>query len=117
MLVILFRSRLSDDAGEDYRSMADDMLAYAKRQTGYVDFKQYTAEDGERLTVVKWKDRESLDAWRNDARHRDAKKRGRERWYARYDIEIAELIHENHFVRERVSRLPRFCCSARVRLP
>ena len=99
MLVILFRSRLSEDAGEDYQVKAEEMLAYAKTQPGYIDFKQYTAEDGERLTVVKWNDRESLDAWRNDARHREAKKAGRDRWYASYDIEIAEVIDEHHFAR------------------
>ena len=99
MLVILFRSRLSEDAGEDYQEKAEEMLAYAKTQPGYVEFKQYTAEDGERLTVVKWNDRESLDAWKNDARHREAKKGGRDRWYASYDIEIAEVIDAHHFAR------------------
>ena len=99
MLVILFRSRLSEDAGEDYQEKAAEMLVYAKTQPGFVDSKQYTGEDGERLTIVKWKDRESLDAWKNNARHREAKERGRDRWYASYDIEIAEVIDENHFTR------------------
>lgn len=99
MLVILFRSRLSEDAGEDYQEKAAEMLAYAKTQPGFVDFKQYTAEDGERLTVVKWKDRDTLNAWKTNARHREAKKRGRDRWYVSYDIEIAEVIDENHFAR------------------
>ena len=99
MLVILFRSRLGEDAGADYQEKAAEMLAYAKTQPGYVDSKQYTGEDGERLTVVKWKDRDSLDAWKKDARHREVKKRGRDRWYASYDIEIADGIDENHFAR------------------
>jgi len=100
MLVILFRSQLSEEAGDDYHAMAAEMLAYAKTQPGFVDFRQYQAEDGERLTVVKWKDRETLEAWKNDTRHRAAKKSGRERWYASYDIEIAEVIDQNHFVRQ-----------------
>jgi heme-degrading monooxygenase HmoA len=103
MLVILFRSRLSAEAGEDYQDKAAEMLAYARAQPGYVDFKQYQAEDGERLTVVKWKDRETLEAWRQNPRHREAKHLGREHWYASYDIEIAEVIHENHFERAGVS--------------
>ena len=103
MLVILFRSRLSEKAGDDYQAKAAEMLAYARTQPGYVDFKQYQAADGERLTVVKWKDRETLEAWRNNAKHREAKASGRERWYASYDIEIAEVIDENHFVRDRAA--------------
>ena len=57
MLVILFRSRLTEEAGDDYQDMAAEMRAYAKTQPGYVDFKSYQAEDGERISVVKWKDR------------------------------------------------------------
>ena len=101
MIVILFRSRLTKkaEAGEDYQDKAAEMLAYAKTQPGFVDFKQYKAEDGERLSVVKWQDRETLDAWRRNARHGEAKKSGRERWYASYDIEIAEIIDRNVFDR------------------
>ena len=103
MLVILFRSRLTEEAGEDYQAMAAEMLAYAKTQPGYVDFKQYEAEDGERLSVVKWKDRETLEAWKENTRHREAKKGGRERWYASYDIEIAEVIDRNAFTRKTLA--------------
>ena len=97
MLVILFRSRLRAEAGKDYQDKAAEMLAYAKTRPGYVDYKQFQAEDGERLTVVRWQDRETLDAWRRDSRHREAKQLGREHWYASYDIEIAEVIDEHHF--------------------
>jgi len=102
MLVILFRSRLTEEAevGEDYQDMAAEMFAYAKTQPGYVDFKQYQAEDGERLSIVKWSDRETLEAWRRNARHREAKKSGREHWYASYDIEIAEVIDKSAFTRK-----------------
>ena len=100
MLVILFRSRLTEEAGDDYQDMAAEMRAYAKTQPGYIDFKSYEAEDGERISVVKWKDRETLEAWRQNARHREAKKSGRERWYASYDIEIAEVIDRKVFDRK-----------------
>ena len=76
MLVILFRSRLTEEAGDDYQDMAAEMRAYAKTQPGYVDFKSYQAEDGERISVVKWKDRETLEAWRQNARHREPRRVG-----------------------------------------
>ena len=35
MLVILFRSRLTEEAGDDYQDMAAEMRAYAKTHRGY----------------------------------------------------------------------------------
>jgi heme-degrading monooxygenase HmoA len=99
MLVILFRSRLTPEAGADYQSMGERMLEHARNQPGFVDYKEYTSEDGERLTVVRWRDEATLEQWRNDAEHRAAKGRGRERWYERYHIEVAKVFHEARFDR------------------
>jgi heme-degrading monooxygenase HmoA len=99
MLVILFRSKLTAQAGNDYQSMGEQMLAHARTQPGFVDYKRYETEDGERLTVVWWKDEVSLEAWRNDAMHRTAKKLGRDKWYEDYHIEIAKVFHEASFDR------------------
>jgi heme-degrading monooxygenase HmoA len=52
MMVILFRSKLTDTAGDDYVRMADEMEAHARSFPGFVDVKAFEAEDGERLTVV-----------------------------------------------------------------
>ena len=94
MLLIIFRSRLRADAGEDYQAMAAEMLASASAMPGFVEYKHYTAEDGERLTIVKWQDEETLTAWREHARHRIAQRLGRERWYSQYQIEVAEIVRE-----------------------
>ena len=61
--------------------------------------KQVTAADGERLTIVRWRDLESLQRWREDPRHRAAQERGRERWYEYYVSEVAEVVRESRFVR------------------
>jgi heme-degrading monooxygenase HmoA len=100
MLVILFRSTLTPEAGEDYGDMGDAMLEHARSQPGFVDYKQYHTDDRERLTVVWWKDEATLEQWRNDSRHVAAKKMGRDRWYQDYHIEIAKVVHEAHYVRE-----------------
>ena len=97
MYIVLFRSRLTDEAGSDYEDMAGEMLELAKSQPGFIDFTQYTGADGERLSVVRWKDKETLEAWRNNERHRVAQSKGREQWYASYHIEIAELVRERRF--------------------
>ncbi len=52
MIVVLFRSRLTEQAGEDYQQMAAEMYGSAKDIPGFIDFKSYKAEDGERMSVV-----------------------------------------------------------------
>src|SRR5262245_1375704 len=50
--LILFRSKLTDQAGADYQAMNDELAALVRENPGFVDVKSYAAEDGERLTVV-----------------------------------------------------------------
>jgi heme-degrading monooxygenase HmoA len=106
MLVILFRSKLTPEAGADYQSMGEQMFEHARNQPGFVDYKEYTSEDGERLTVVRWEDEATLEQWRNDAKHRAAKTRGRERWYEHYHIEVAKVFHEAKFDRSALTASP-----------
>ena len=77
MIVVLFRSRLTGAAGEDYRATDAHLAERARTAPGFVDVKAYTAEDGERLTIVRWRDLETLKKWREDPEHRAAQAAGR----------------------------------------
>lgn len=99
MLVILFRSKLTAAAGDDYGKMAQAMAAHARTFKGFVDMKAFKADDGERLTMVWWEDEETLRAWATDAKHRAAQALGREKWYEYYKIEVAQVIRTNAFER------------------
>ena len=99
MFVVVFRSRLTENAGADFDEMSDRMLALAKAipDSGFVDLRTYVAADGERLAVVWWRDRETLDLWRHDLQHRTAQRLGRERWYTFYEIDVAEVVRHSAF--------------------
>jgi heme-degrading monooxygenase HmoA len=97
MVVVVFRSRLSAEAGEDYSAMAEEMLATAKLMPGFVEFKSFKAEDGERVSLVYWQDHETMAAWRAHPRHRVAQSSGRAKWYASYRIEVADVVRANTF--------------------
>ena len=105
MMVILFRSKLTDSAGDDYAHMAAEMDAHARTFPGFVDVKSFTAEDGERLTVVWWQDEETLKAWASDARHRVAQATGRQRWYEYYKMDVAEIVRVRNFERRHAPDL------------
>jgi heme-degrading monooxygenase HmoA len=98
MLIVLFRSKLVP-GHEGYAQMAEEMETLARSMPGFIDVRAYTAEDGERLTVVWWQDEETLRGWRTNARHLVAQKTGRERWYEYYNLEVAEVVRTKEFAR------------------
>ena len=88
-VVTVFRSRLRPDAAPGYDDEGDEVLELARRQPGFVDFKSFRAEDGEKVSIVTFADRASHDAWRHHARHVEAQRRGRDGWYAAYAVQVS----------------------------
>jgi heme-degrading monooxygenase HmoA len=100
MQVILFRSKLTPEAGEDYNAMSAEMQSLVQENPGFVDVKYYKSEDGERLTVVWFKDKETLRAWRELPRHREAQSTGRKQWYEYYKMDVATVERTTAFERK-----------------
>lgn len=98
--IILFRSKLTDQAGEDYQAMNAELEMLVRQNPGFVDAKSYKAADGERLTVVWWRDEASLAEWRNLMRHREAQNIGRQKWYEYYEIDVATITRSRSFARK-----------------
>ena len=99
-VLTVFRSRLRADGPPEslaeYGVTADLMSCLAQQMPGYVEHKAFTADDGERVTVVTFADRASQEAWRTQAEHRLAQRRGREAFYASYLLQVADVrkVHE-----------------------
>lgn len=91
-IVTVFRSRLRPDAEADYREQAAQMDALARTMPGLVEAKTFTADDGERLTLVTFADEETRAAWRAQADHRAAQAAGRGRYYARYSLQVCRTL-------------------------
>lgn len=97
MVIVLFRSKLTAAAGSEYSAMADEMIELARSMPGFVDFRSYTGDAGERLGVSWWEDEESVAAWREIARHRAAQQAGRDRFYSWFDIEVTHRVRHTRF--------------------
>lgn len=97
-MITIFRSRLRDDAN-GYAEHAARISALARTMPGYVDHKTFTAEDGERVTVVTFADEATHDAWRTNADHRDAQHAGVRDYYASYSIQVATVTKAHTFER------------------
>ena len=96
MVYTLFFSRLRDLSPEsqtDYENRSEALNErVAERYPGFVDMKAFVAEDGERLTVVRFRDEESQRAWKRDPVHRVAQAEGRSDFYAEYRIAVCNEL-------------------------
>jgi heme-degrading monooxygenase HmoA len=89
MFVVIFRAQVRQfDA--DYSAMAAQMRELALTQFGCLDFTAVT-EGEQEIALSYWPDEASIRAWKQHADHLMAQKLGRERWYAAYSVEIAEI--------------------------
>jgi heme-degrading monooxygenase HmoA len=57
---------------------------------GFIDQKLYVADDGERVTIVRFRDWDSQRRWALHPAHQEAQRRGREEFYFWYEIEVCE---------------------------
>ena len=96
-IVTVFRSRLRPESVAEYHETAEQILELARSMPGFVDFKTFEADDGERVSLVTFASMQSHRAWRDHPDHRAAQKLGRDRFYASYDISVSEVIGESHF--------------------
>ena len=95
----VFRSRLMPDANPAYGEHADLMSGLAQTMPGYVEHKSFTADDGERVTIVTFADRDSHDGWRLQANHVEAQRAGIKSYYASYSLQVAEVDKVSMFTR------------------
>lgn len=96
-IVTVFRSRLRADVREEYEPLAERMAELAETMPGFLERKAFTAEDGERVTLVLFASREQQRAWRDHPEHRAAQRAGVERLYSEYRVQVCVLEDERRF--------------------
>ena len=90
-VMTVFRSRLREVAAEAYAEHAVRMSELARSMPGYVEHKVFTADDGERVTLVRFADRASHDAWARHPDHREAQRAGVADYYEEYSIAVGDI--------------------------
>ena len=100
MIVTVFRSRLMPGLQDEYVALLDRMQQIAKTIPGYISHKGFTADDGERCTIVEFEHEEGQKAWRSHPEHVAAQKQGRLKYYAEYDIKVCDVKYDASFKRK-----------------
>jgi heme-degrading monooxygenase HmoA len=97
MVVTIFRSRLRSEHQNQYLATATRMRELAEAMPGFISFKTFTAQDGERVSIIEFESEETHEAWRNHPEHRAAQKLGRELFYAEYRIQVCTVQRQHDF--------------------
>jgi heme-degrading monooxygenase HmoA len=94
MYVVIFRAK-AKALDADYLETAARLRDLAIKQFGCLDFVS-VAEGDQEITLSYWPDEESIKRWKAHAEHLRAQELGREKWYAAYAVQIAEIRREYH---------------------
>lgn len=70
------------------------MLELAKAMPGFVSFKNFTAPEGARVSIIEFESEETHKAWRDHPEHRVAQKLGREKFYAEFKIQVCSVVQQ-----------------------
>jgi heme-degrading monooxygenase HmoA len=89
VFVVIFRAK-ARQLDADYAEMDARMRDLALQEFGCLDFCAVTEGDQE-VALSYWPDEASIRAWKQHTDHLMAQQLGRERWYASYSVEVAEV--------------------------
>ncbi|MEU9701378.1 antibiotic biosynthesis monooxygenase [Streptomyces sp. NPDC047981] len=84
---------------EGYAETSDRMQEIVAGLPGFLGYESARTPGGIGITVAYFRDLPSLDAWRDNAEHLAAKRRGREQWYESYSVHIGKVERSYGFAR------------------
>jgi heme-degrading monooxygenase HmoA len=91
-VVTVFRSRLRPGVASAYQEVAAEMSRLVRHIDGFIDERFYESSDGERVTIARFADLASEQAWASNPEHLAAQRRGRNEFYSWYDIAVTEEL-------------------------
>lgn len=89
MFVVIFRAT-AQTLDAEYSATAARLRELALTQFGCLEFVAVT-EGSQEIALSYWPDESSIHAWKQHADHLMAQQLGRERWYAGYRVEVAQV--------------------------
>ncbi len=104
-VITIFRSRLREGVEAEYATLAVEMNQLVATIDGFVDQTFYVAADGERVTIVRFRDADAQRTWAQHPGHLDAQRRGRESLYSWYDVSVCDEGYHAAF--DASSEVPR----------
>jgi heme-degrading monooxygenase HmoA len=97
MVVVVFKiTHRPDMPRDDYEQTGNRMVELVQSMPGFLGMDYAATDDGE-LLIVRFESHDALAAWKNEPEHRAAQERGRREFFARYQIEVCDLVRAYEF--------------------
>ncbi len=91
---VIFTSQLTQE-NEGYEEMAEQMVALAKAQVGFLGMD--TARSALGITISYWESLEAISSWKQHSAHMMAQEKGKNTWYQQYEVKICKVEREYSF--------------------
>lgn len=88
--VVFANVRTGADPG-GYGETAERMVELAASMPGYLGVESVRAADGAGITVSYWESEAAIRDWKAQAEHSEARRLGRERWYAGFELRVCRV--------------------------
>ena len=94
---VIFTS-VRTDVDDGYAETADRMLELARSMPGFLGVESAREDMG--ITVSYWESPAAIRAWRDHPEHVEARRLGRDKWYASFTTRVCRVERENRFSRK-----------------
>ncbi len=92
MFAVIFRAEIAQ-LDEEYSVMAARMRDLAMQEYGCREFTAVTEGNSE-IAISYWDSQDQIRAWKENAEHLVAQRKGRAQWYVSYKVQIVEVVRE-----------------------
>lgn len=93
-VAVIFLSVRTDGHGAAYANAAQAMDELAATQPGYCGMESVRGADRLGITVSYWANEASAKAWRDHPDHKVIRDMGRDQWYERYELVVADVTRD-----------------------
>jgi heme-degrading monooxygenase HmoA len=107
MIVTVFRARLRPDLNADVLSQLATrgarMYELASAMPGFISYKDFSAADGESVSIVEFETEAQVRAWRDQPEHLAVQAWSRDVVFSEYQIQVCALLRVSRFAEGRAS--------------
>ena len=96
MITVIFEFTPVQGRFPEYLELVETLKEDLAKAEGFISLERFESitSKGKYVSLQYWKDEESLRAWRNLQKHREAQKKGRAGIFKSYRIRIASVLRD-----------------------
>jgi heme-degrading monooxygenase HmoA len=96
MIAVIFEVELREGYKQEYLDIAAALRPRLEAIDGFISIERFQSLSSPNriLSLSFWRDEDAVRAWRLQAEHRAAQKRGRESVFASYRLRVAEVARD-----------------------